>query len=201
MWQRIAERPRNSLAKSTAIRRAVHRPWQRRHDPGWRRAVLICPGGGVPDQNVRIPLEKSLSVSRPSRNKPRRRHVTILTRCTAVARGDLVLDHRRKKKGRRVSARLKFRGVSLGSGRGRVLFCVQYICIYPHLQQVIAVAECATTPSPTTQSCSISCEESCGNRGQLTHRGREAVIFMPPMQCCGDILSQDDMGECNHELC
>ena len=29
---------------------------------------------------------------------------------------------------------------------------------------------------------------------QLTHPGREAVIFMPPMQCCGDILKQDDIG-------
>jgi hypothetical protein len=32
-------------------------------------------------------------------------------------------------------------------------------------------------------------------------RPRSGHIPMPPMQCGGDILKQDDMGECNHERC
>jgi integrase len=37
---------------------------QRRHEHGCR--AMLTPRGGVPRQHIRIPLEKSLSVSRPS---------------------------------------------------------------------------------------------------------------------------------------
>jgi hypothetical protein len=39
-----------------------------------------------------------------------------------------------------------------GTGSGKVLFYIQWGYSYPHLQQVVDLARCGTSPSPTTQS-------------------------------------------------
>ena len=49
-------------------------------------------------------------------------------------------------------------------------------------------------PGPPRSLAQLAAKRAVEIVAQLTHPGREAVIFMPPMQCCGDILKQDDIG-------
>jgi hypothetical protein len=54
--------------------------------------------------------------------------------------------------------------------------------------------EVRVLPAPPRSLAQLAAKRAVEIVAQLTHRGREAVIFMPPMQCCGDILKQDDIG-------